>query len=330
MQTMADEKIINTLISSVRNGKTLHSYLFIGEKGLHKRETAYYFASALLCENRESAPCGKCINCIQAESFNNPDIIKKSLADITTKKSIGVDEIRQIIEDVYVKPFKSDKKIYIFEDGDALTDAAQNALLKVIEEPPEYAVFIFCVTDESRILDTVISRCVNIRFFPSSKDNIRGFILKNYPDKADMTDIIESLCEGRIEKAEDMLSGDFLSLRCDVFDSLRHFLLSDGEPSMLSAYANLEKYLKTKDSPDRTDSVLSVMTSFLTDLLKLSGGSEIINKDYKNQILTLYDSVGKVKIAKSADIVAKAEKMMSANVSGGSILRYVSLGIYYL
>jgi len=329
MQPKGDKQIIKQLISSVRAKKNVHAYLFAGEKGLFKRESAYYFAEALLCENTEQAPCGACAGCIQAQSGNNPDIIRRSLSDMTSKKSIGVDEIRLIIEDVYTKPFKSEKKVYIIEDGDDLTSAAQNALLKVIEEPPPYAVFIICATDLNKILITVQSRCRIMHFTANSASNIRLYVNEHYPQFADKSDFIESFCAGAPGKADEICSGDFFELRADVFNQLCTLLASGNEMKMLGAIKELEKYKKTKDAPDRIGEVFEIMSLFLMDMLKISTGARCINTDYEEKMRSMCRSVSRIKLINSVNSVMDSQKMMSANVSGPTALKNASLGIYY-
>ena len=97
------------------------------------------FCAALACQNSDVAPCGRCPACIGAKSETNPDIIYIKPKE---KKSVSVEQAREIVADAYIKPFMSTKKIYVFEDASLLNDFAQNSLLKVLEEPPEYITFI--------------------------------------------------------------------------------------------------------------------------------------------------------------------------------------------
>lgn len=120
----ADERVLGGLIRGIGAGTHVHAYLFEGEAGLPTKETALCFAAALLCEGAGEPPCGICRSCIQSAGGNHPDLQSLSLSDITSKKSVGADEIRAVISDVYTKPFQSEKKVYIIEDGDALTPQA--------------------------------------------------------------------------------------------------------------------------------------------------------------------------------------------------------------
>ena len=120
-----NERLKERLLHTVRSGNVLNSYVFEGADGIGKKTTADIFAAALLCGERENAPCGQCEICAKTGSHNHPDVIyvrKKK-----DKATVGIDDVReQVMETVYVKPLLADRKIFIIEDGGALTAGAQN------------------------------------------------------------------------------------------------------------------------------------------------------------------------------------------------------------
>ncbi len=176
---IGQERIVSNLKDAVTSGKAAHAYIFDGEKGMGKRTLAGIFAKALLCEepleNREDAePCGRCHSCIMAESGSHPDII--TLVP-EKESSVGVDDIRsQVVNDVEIKPYCSPKKIYIIPDANLMTEAAENALLKTLEEPPSYAVMILLSENKNRLLPTVVSRAVCLNFRPPDWDQVIRFL----------------------------------------------------------------------------------------------------------------------------------------------------------
>ena len=157
-------------------------------------------------------PCGKCHSCIQAEAGSNPDIIRISY-DADVKKSIGVDDIREkLINDIVIKPYEYDRKVYIVEDAQRLTAQAQNALLKTLEEPPEYAVIILLATNADILLDTIRSRCVVIDMEDVPGELMKTYLQEHFPDKSEyetMTQLRE-LDSYKINRLEDYL--DILQL----------------------------------------------------------------------------------------------------------------------
>ncbi len=140
---------------------TMPSAVIIERSTEEKRlETALYIAKALVCESDSKKPCGNCMACIKAESSNHPDIfVMDSGSD---KKLIRVDEIREIRSDAYILPNEASKKVYIIENAGLMNEQAQNALLKIFEEPPEYVCFILLDKSRNVFLETIRSRAMII------------------------------------------------------------------------------------------------------------------------------------------------------------------------
>lgn len=179
--------IINYIRNAVREDKVSHAYILNGERGAGKKMLANLFAATLLCEKGGPDPCNECHSCRQAESGNHPDIIK-----VTHEKpnSISVDDIReQVNNTIMIKPYQGPYKVYIIPQADMMTTQAQNALLKTIEEPPEYTVIMLLTENADTLLPTINSRCVMLKL-----RNIKDTLIKKYlmetmqvPDyKADM------------------------------------------------------------------------------------------------------------------------------------------------
>ncbi len=325
--------IIQELIAGIQNNSTVHAYLFAGPAGLLKRETARYFAAALLCEGDGAPPCGSCANCVQSTTGNNPDLIAKSLKDLTTKKSIGVDEIREIIADVYTRPFKAAKKVYIIEDGEALTVGAQNALLKVLEEPPAYAVFILCTSEADKILPTIRSRSRIIRFQPKSDNEIRLYVKENYPHMQSQTDFIVSFCGGITGKVDLLCrKDDFAQMRQKMFNAAA-ILLRIGKPTRLFDIAEyFDAHRKTKDHPtDETGILLDCLLSFFSDILKLKVGIRqgLTNTDYSEKLCELCGFSDKEKLVFACESVVAAQEKLAISVSAKSTILSMLLEIYY-
>lgn len=162
-----NEHIIKSMRRAVKNKMVSHAYIISGAEGSGKKLIASAFAKALLCDERADEPCCKCVSCRTFDGGNNPDMIyvypKKT-------KALSVDDVReQITSDVNIKPYNHDYKIYMIPKADTLTVQAQNALLKTLEEPPEYAVFILLAENTAAFLPTVLSRCVLFDIKPASQ-----------------------------------------------------------------------------------------------------------------------------------------------------------------
>ena len=144
------------LSSAVKTGRAAHCYMFCGEKGLGKHTLAKTFAKALMCENAEVRPCGKCKSCIQIENEDHPDVIYIRHEKPTL---FSVDEIRGFSRQMNIRPYVSERKIFILRDAQLLNVQAQNAALKTIEEPPEYGMVLLLTDNKEAFLPTILSRC---------------------------------------------------------------------------------------------------------------------------------------------------------------------------
>ena len=160
---------------------------------------ASLFAMTLQCEKHGVEPCMECPSCKKAQSQNHPDIIYVKHEKPNT---ISIDEIReQLINDVMIKPYSSPYKIYIIDEAQKLTLQAQNALLKILEEPPDYGVFLILSTNAERLLPTIRSRCVELRLsplpeavlLPSSSFNRVLFSASSIPLNATRTPVVPLL-----------------------------------------------------------------------------------------------------------------------------------------
>jgi len=146
------------------NGRVPHALLIDGSEGSGKRTLARIIAQAAVCEGGGELPCGHCRQCINAMGGNHPDITTYS--GTGGARSFSVDTVRHVRLDAYVTPNDAAKKVYILMDVHNMTEQAQNALLKILEEPPSYVMFILTCCGRSRVLETVQSRCAIVTLGP--------------------------------------------------------------------------------------------------------------------------------------------------------------------
>ncbi len=329
------ERVARILAESAQNGFATHSYIFEGDAGLGKVETAEYFAASLLCESEFKSPCGECDSCRQLSNFNNPDLKKYSLSQID-KKSIGVGEIRNVISDVYTKPFKSKYKIYIIEDGDALTNEAQNAMLKVLEEPPEYAVFIICVSSLGKILPTVQSRCRIIKFHPATESEAIHYAKTKYPNMAELAKFAASYSGGIFKRIDELFSSSrILELRKKVFEILKTLLCESDEKCVYNSGAAFEELRdelgsgSKKATGEEFGVVFDLMLSFAMDILKIKSGiSETVNADKISDMKLISNSITYAKARNCVEKIILAQEMLSRHVNFKSLVLSVSIGIW--
>lgn len=168
-EIIGQEHLKEHLSGAIERQKVSHAYIISGEPGSGKKTLAEAFAANLLCQNRHGDACGQCTSCHKLMHHNHPDLIY-----VTHEKTqITVDDIRrQVAGDVEIRPYESERKIYLIDEAEKMNREAQNALLKTIEEPPDYAVLILLTANTGSLLPTILSRCITLNICPLTDEQI--------------------------------------------------------------------------------------------------------------------------------------------------------------
>lgn len=206
------EHIVTTLKNQIKSGRTSHAYLFCGTRGTGKTTIAKIFAKAVNCEHPvDGSPCGECAICKSIAAGTSMNVI-----EIDAASNNGVDSIRQIVEEVNYSPAEGKFKVYIIDEVHMLSIGAFNALLKTLEEPPAYVIFILATTEVHKIPITILSRCQRYDFRRISIDTIADR-LKELTQKEQVQ--IEEKAVRYIAKVADGSMRDALSLldQCIAF-----------------------------------------------------------------------------------------------------------------
>lgn len=285
MQIVGHTTILNHLRLLAFEDKLSPSYLFIGPKGVGKSLIARQFAAAVLCENKSSqGPCGSCVNCRRVASGNHPDVSILTNAD--NKISIGIDEVREGIASVQTCSYEGGYRFWIIDEAQRLTEEAQNALLKTLEEPPDSLIIILVAQSEGHLLPTVVSRCRRFEFRALPGEIVQENLLSHGFDKNKAV-TASRISEGSLGMALSLLQDNSLwDCRVAVLEILTS--LSSETQSLwgaLSSASALEK-LCGKSSLKEKDHlvwILSIVASFYRDLLLLKASAStklLINADY--------------------------------------------------
>lgn len=280
MNTFADiygyDKIKEHLQNGIRMDKVSHAYIFNGMAGCGKKMMARAFASALLCEKQTGEPCMECQSCIQAESDNNPDII---WVKHEKSASIGVDDVRtQLVGDMQIKPYKGRYKIYILDEADKLTVQAQNAILKTIEEPPEYGIIILLTSNADTLLQTILSRCVRLDFKSVGDECVASYLRDNYTLTDYEVKFAVGFAQGNIGRAIDIAtSSDFAQLKESVLRVVKHAK----EYSVTEIISEVKEITDYKAS---IDDYLDMLSMWYRDVLVFKSTNDTNSLIFKDEI----------------------------------------------
>lgn len=321
------DKIINTLIKSAREASCANAYLFEGEEGMYPLEAARLFANALVCEHPEAAPCGECRSCVEARANTNPDIIiaeHETGADGKPKKSFGADAARRLASDARIKPFNSPRKVYIIPDGENMTSEAQNTLLKTLEEPPDYAVFIIIAPSASAMLPTVVSRTVLIGFNPVGDDVILRRLKELCPGESpERLKFLVKYCGGVPGNADKIVAdSDFEELREGSLGMMEALLSGDTARAF-------EVQDFARERRDRIETVIDIWISYMHDiaLIGLDADKGIINSDKADALRRLSLRSDPRKSVHAAEELVNAKNMIKKSVKTEAVILKAALSV---
>ncbi len=289
MFSSSQEKLVSYFENAVKDDSLRQTYIIKGESGLGKKEALKKISQYIMCHDGTS--CGVCNGCQSLFANANPDCVRVSNGD---KKTIELQKIRNMIKEVYIKPVGSKYKLFIIENAHLMDAAPQNALLKVIEEPPQYAVFVLLCDNLNTILPTILSRAFVLELWRSSIDDLRKICPLSKEDE-----YMYTYCLGNIGTLKSISSDEnFKSLRQNVIKTFANMILGDE----YSVYDAVKFWLDNKDSKEE---LISILVMFLRDVVfyKNSMSDKISNTDKIKEIKALSD---KLTLKSSFDMLSLA------------------------
>jgi len=326
---LGQEQPIRLLTTLLRNGTIPHALLFIGIEGVGKRTAAMALAMACNCKGLEPeqftermkirdgnihsdqiktiSPCGRCNSCRKIESGNHPDIIVLN----PSGSFIRIGQIRELCGTLAMKPYEARFRVVIISDAQTMNPSAGNALLKVLEEPPDRTILILTAFQTSDLLPTIVSRCQHIRFYPVSRKNLESLLIQRYRANPDEAKIIAILANGSVSKAVSMIN----SISRVNWMSRRIWLINEVESlpamSMGSRMAFAEKLSNRKEILAES---LEVIKFWFRDLVVCKYHPEkIINRDLTDRIQRASQKIKVTSLISKIDDVESAQKNIRAN-----------------
>lgn len=291
----------NALKKEMRSGRFSHALLLSGQRGIGKKTLARYLAKGLLCQNEDLAlrPCGICRACKRYENGTHSNLLKPALK--TTDKSIGIDPIREIVEELSHHGLETGARVILIENADKMTSQAQNCLLKTLEEAGNQTHFILTADSERSILPTILSRCRIERMQPWDDERMATELRKTGMDRNRIEELIR-LSEGSIGRA--------LSIHEDA--------------AFWTARENVTKAFFTLSKPSDIPQRLSLLkdkkedSALYLDILEQTVSSYLHEKATENSThlspSPLWDKAPLSGLRKISDAIQQARRLRAANV----------------
>ncbi|CEI71559.1 MULTISPECIES: ATP-binding protein [Romboutsia] len=292
------------LTNSINNNKISHAYMFEGIEGIGKKKLTEELAKLLLDIS---------------DVNNSPDYIEIK----PDGNSIKIAQIRKLQTDIIIKPHK-DYKIYVINDAHKMTVEGQNALLKTLEEPPQYAIIILVTSNKEALLDTIKSRCEIIKFLPISLIDLKKYLIQKGVDEQ-RTQLLATFSRGSIEKALELSESSEFALMREEIQSYIERLLDKNIVDILDISLDIEKY--------RGDifNILDIMINYFRDIMFIKEKIDknmIINSDKITFLQNMSKKISYSQVSKIIDIIEETKKKIRSNCNFNISMQVMALNIY--
>jgi len=302
--------IVESLRNAVKNNMISNGYIFSGPKGCGKKLMAFIFSMAVNCTGEASEkPCGSCSSCIRLKSGNHPNVELVR----PTGMSIKIRQIRQIVADTAKKPFESGYKVVIIENAEKMTQDAQDAFLKTLEEPPGNTVFLLLAENHNLLLPTIVSRCQVYQFKPVPLHEMKAFIGTRYDFQPSDIDEAVRYSKGIIGTALELLQNkEGLAVRAVYIEILEKALTGNWNEAQLQASVVVE----TKEAAERFLEFVQVWFRDILVLRELQGQSNelVVNAGSLEKVSRHNSVLTEVKLNSIIEIVRNTARYVRYNV----------------
>lgn len=307
---IGQEQIREHLQNALRTHQISHAYLINGERNSGKEFIAKIFSMALQCERGEDEPCQECHSCKQALSGNHPDIIRLVHEKPNT---ISVEDIRSKINaDMGIKPYQGPYKIYLISEAEKMTPQAQNALLKTLEEPPEYGVILILTNSLEAMLPTVLSRCVLLNMKPVPDALVQKYLMETLQIPDYKAEVCTAFARGNIGRAKLLASSEeFDKVKQEAVTLLKYI----HEMEIAEIAAAIRKI--TEFQFDVTD-YLDILSIWYRDVLLFKATNDVNHLIFREEIQYIKkvaDRSSYEGIETVLEALDKAKARLTANVS---------------
>lgn len=299
------EQIKNDLRQLLAEKRLPHALLFTGIEGIGKNLTAKVLAKVLLCSGEEK-PCNICPSCRAFDAKNHPDFYY--LEPEGKANNIKIEQIRQMQSQIALSPYLADKRVVIINDAETMNEAAENSLLKTLEEPTGDVVFILVTANKDLLLPTILSRCMKLYFAPLLEDEIKIILKSKYAVNEDKATVIAKLSGGSMKRAISFLDDDNFNLCQNAMDFLSKDLNAKDIWQISDEFSAMDK-AKIKQWAD-------FLQMIIRDLLLLQAGADdnlLYNRDKKDVLDKLIVNFSLNRLFNCQNLIENLVKRLSSN-----------------
>ena len=347
-EIIGQDIVLSHLQNALRTDSVSHAYILNGAKGSGRHMIARSFSAALLCEEREMPdtenhpvpagtgaddqetsvhmrsrwiePCGRCHSCLQALAGTNPDI---KILEREKENSIGVNDIRKMRTDVWIRPYSAAHKVYIIPDAEKMTPAAQNALLKTLEEPPSYAVLLLLADGTDSFLPTIMSRCVTLPLRPVPEKDVETCLRERFEADEQHARLCARFSGGSIGRAALLLENEhFAALRDRTITFIRDIAKKDA--------ADIAAFAKEAASEDETQDLIDFLLTWNRDLLVCRSTKSTENLIFTDEVQYIIEAARAASwrgLQAASEAVFRARRRLFSNVNAELTLQMMLLEI---
>lgn len=321
------ERPIRILSTLLKNRTLPHAFLFTGSQGVGKQAAAVALAMAFNCQREKFGfkpedqqkqdivdlavksdfvaleSCGVCKTCRKIESGHHADIIQIQPSGAFIK----IAQIRELVETLAMKPYEANIRVVVISNAQAMNAAASNALLKILEEPPDRTMLVLIATQRSDLLPTIVSRCQHIGFNPITKNNLAALLSEEHGFEPETAETIAAMANGSFSRAQALVRQDWLKRREWLLDEIE--ALSLQQMSRLLALAR--KWSAQREVFSET---LAVMKVWFRDLIIGKYDiDKIINQDIADRVIMASEKTTTASLLSKFDAVQHTQNRISAN-----------------